>query len=287
LAFHNLLPEQLRVLRTLILGHGLPQLARLSPALGEDEAAAEADAAAAAGRRRLQARAHLNLRSPKVWGLAAAIAIALVLAFGRWPCPVHRSVAAAIAAPAVPIVDTHPGYVDRVLVAPGAVAAAGQPILSVRSRAEPGETVFVGSPCDCVVLSLAVKVGMELRSDQVVGGAVESDSTAHLVEALFHRDSEPEVGEDVSVAIPDLDMVAAGQMTAVGGDAAPVSGLPAAVRDDPRYVLALITLEDVVKPDVVGLPVRVDLTDARRFAGVCALWQWLVGAGAPSTAGAR
>lgn len=288
LAFHNILPEQLSVLRTLILGHGLPQLGRLTPALREgDTAGGDAHAEAAAGRGRYRGRKRLNLLSPKLWGLAAAIAVAAVLAFARWPCPVHRSVAAAIAAASVPVVNAQAGYVDRVLVSPGAEAAAGQPILSVRSQAAPGETVFVESPCDCVVVSLAVKVGMELRPDQVVGSAVESGSAAQLVVALFDRASKPRVSEEVSVVIPATDTLATGRIAAIGGDGEMVAGLPAAVRDDPRYVFALIEREGAAKPEDVGLPVRVDLTDAKRFQGVCALWQRLTGAGATSVAEAR
>lgn len=288
LAFHNILPEQLGVLRTLILGHGLPQLGRLNPTLTEGETAAGgARADKGAGRRKVQARPRLNLRSAKLWGLAAAIAVAAVLAFARWPCPIHRSVAAAIAATSVPVVNTQAGYVDRVLVTLGTSAAAGQPIFSVRSQAEPGETAFVESPCDCVFVSLTVQVGMELRPDQVVGSAVESGSAARLVGALFHRDSKPQVGEEVSVVIPTRGALAAGRITAVGGDGATVAGLPASVRDDPRYVFALIERDGAAKPEDVGLPVRVDLTDARRFQSVCALWQRLTGAGARPPAEAR
>lgn len=285
LAFHNILPEQLSVLRTLILGHGLPQLGRLNPALGEGNAGAgDGDAQGAVGRRRSQPRKRLNLRSPLFWGLAASIAAAAIFALGSWPCPIHRSAAAAIAATSVPVVNTRAGYVDRVLVTPGASAAAGQPILSVRSQAEPSETVFIESPCDCTVLSLPVKVGMELRSNQVVGSAVKSGSGAQLVGALFHRESKPRVGEKVNVVIPATDTVAAGRIAAVGGDGAAVTGLPAAVRDDPRYVFTLIEREGAAEPEDVGLPVRVDLTDPRRFQGVCALWQRLTGAGTTAMA---
>ncbi|MCU0892917.1 MAG: PilZ domain-containing protein [Rhodospirillales bacterium] len=284
LAFHNILPEQLSVLRTLILGHGLPQLGRLSPTLGEGDTAGDGGARGAAGRRRLPTRKRLNLRSPVLWGLAASVAAVAIFAFGSWPCPVHRSAAAAIAAPSVPVVNTKAGYVDRVLVTPGTSATTGQPILSVRSQAEPSETVFVESPCDCIVLSLPVKVGMELRSQQVVGSAVTSGSGAHLVGALFDRGSKPRVGEEVSIVIPASDTTASGRIAAIGGDGTAVTGLPAAVRDDPRYVFVLIEREGAVKPEDVGLPVRVDLTDARRFQGVCALWQRLSGAGAPSLA---
>ena len=288
LAFHNILPEQLSVLRTLILGHGLPQLGRLTPALREgDTAAGDAHAGAAAGRGRHRGRRRLNLLSPKLWGLAAAIAAAAILAFGSWPCPIHRSVAAAVAAISVPVVNTQAGYVDRVLVSPGTEAAAGQPILSVRSQAEPSETVFVESPCDCVVLSLTVMVGMELRSDQVVGSAVKTGGAAQLVGALFHRDSKPRVGEEVSIVIPATDTVAAGRIAAVGGDGAGIAGLPDVARDDPRFLFALIERDGAAKPEDVGLPVRVDLTDAKRFQGVCALWQRLTGAGATSVPEAR
>jgi hypothetical protein len=285
LAFHNILPEQLSVLRTLILGHGLPQLGRLSPALGDDNARGDGDyARAAVGRRRPRARKSLNLRSPILWAMAGSITAAAILAFGSWPCPTHRSAAAAIAATSLPVVNTQAGYVDRVLVTPGTSAATGQPILSVRSQAEPSETVFIESPCDCIVLSLPVKVGMELRSNQVVGSAVKSGAAAQLVGALFDRGSTPRVGEEVSVVIPTRDTRAKGRIAAVGGDGATVAGLPAAVRDDPRYVFALIEREGAAQPEDVGLPVRVELTDARRFQGVCAVWQRLTGAGAAASA---
>ncbi len=259
LAFHNILPEQLSVLRTLILGHGLPQLGRLNPALGKGSGGAGDDyAQGAVGRRRSQPRKRFNLRSPLFWGLAASIAAAAIFALGSWPCPTHRSAAAAIAATSMPV---------------------------VRSQAEPSETVFIESPCDCIVLSLPVKVGMELRSNQVVGSAVKRGSGAQLVGALFHRESKPRVGEKVDVVNPATDTVAAGRIAAVGGDGAAVTGLPAAVRDDPRYVFTLIERDGAAEPEDVGLPVRVDITDPRRFQGVCALWQRLTGASATAIAG--
>jgi biotin carboxyl carrier protein len=177
--------------------------------------------------------------------LAAIILSAVAIAGIKLPEMLTRndfSAFAAVAVPANAVASPERGFVAGDLVAVGQNVSEGQPLIELYRYSQLGQIIQVTSPCDCTVLSVAVRRGDEVRAGDVlilVGNPKETPNV--LIEALFPHAAEIADGGDVDVLIEDFDNWLPGQVrNSEKYSRDRLHGLPENLKSDPRYQLVYI-----------------------------------------------
>jgi hypothetical protein len=257
-AFAGLSPDQIGVLRSLILRHGVAPLERMP----------EPAAAATAGGRLLEdqlgrRRTGRTWRAAMILWLLAFASVPVFMAAKTAIAPAaDRSVFAAAALPAETIAAADRGYVDHVLVKPGEALTVGQRILTFRLRAAPSTVSAVTSPCVCRVLATVVTPGAEIAPGDTVAHVTLASDDDVVIEALFPADAAVAEGTPVEIVAEHRQQPLVGVVAAVHPHAPDASlfGLPAFLRDDNRYAYVLIRASEPAMTVSAGTPAAVRLT---------------------------
>ena len=261
LAFIGMSPDQIGVLRALILKLGVTPLEEVPDGVS---AGALAVAPLRDHRTRRPIASVRRLGMMLLWLIPIASIPAFLYAKSELTHGSNRSVYAALARPAQRIVAPDRGYVDRVLVGAGSHLDVGQPVLTFRLRAEPNTLASVSSPCVCKVIATAVTSGAEIEPGNTVAYVSASSSGDFVIEALFPNADGLIPGRPVEVLADDAKPALAGVIEQVEAGSRPtdIFGLPEFVRNDKRYVYALIRLSGAYEKLAAGAPVSVTLASA-------------------------
>jgi Pyruvate/2-oxoglutarate dehydrogenase complex, dihydrolipoamide acyltransferase (E2) component, and related enzymes len=237
-AFVGISPEQMGMLRALLVRGGGSPLER---------APLPAPAGSPAGNRtrRASARGRIACR----WFARAAVVVVLLSSFGAIGAyalvkqSIVQSAEAAVAIPTELAVSVDRGYVDKVLVQPGDAVTVGQPLVSLRRRAEPAKAVLVNSPCACNVVDVLSRPGDDVVAGEPLLQLSTPDRAEPFVEALVPAAVDVQIGQNVKVAVEGSSSVGRGRVTAIEASRAPRGrfGLPDALRKDPRYQLVIVS----------------------------------------------
>lgn len=267
-SFVDLTPEQMGMLRALLVRGGANPLERAPlPAAAPSPLAATAAAPRPVPARRRRRRIDVGR-----WAMRSAAALVLIAAFAGIAAVAlvkKSAVESAQAAVAVPtrvasIADR--GYVDQILVRPGQAVRPGDPLLSIRRRAEPAKAVGIASPCACTVVAVLVEPGNAVVNDQpLVQLADPAPET--FIEALVPADTELAVGRRVPVVVEGRPEAGSGRIVAIDAERTPVGryGLPPVLRQDPRYRLVLVGELSGLGPLTPGQSARLPLGEAKSW----------------------
>ncbi|MFO1129204.1 MAG: hypothetical protein U1E66_12315 [Rhodospirillales bacterium] len=263
--FVDLTPEQMGMLRALLVRGGASPLER---------APIPADAAnrrAPAGRR-VSSRFKGNRRARR-WLLrvaAAAVLMAATTAIAGYGLLQKSRVESAQAAVAVStriarISDR--GYVDQIYVNPGQDIRAGEPLVSLRRRAEPSKSITLASPCDCTIVDVLVQPGNDIAADQPLVQLAGADAGGAFIEALVPASADVAVGQVVPVVVEGNAAVGSGRIVAIEQQRSSDDrfGLPPLLRRDPRFQLVIVSDLTGLGPLTPGQSARLDLSEARSW----------------------
>lgn len=263
LSFLGLLPNQIGVLRALILKLGVTPLEEVPDAVSAGALAVPQLHDPRTARPLASAR---RLGMMLLWLIPIAFIPGFLYAKPELTQGSNRSVYGALARPAERIVAADRGYVDRVLVGAGSQLDVGQQVLMFRLRAEPNTLASVSSPCVCTVIATVVKSGAEIEPGSTVAYVSATSSSDFVVEALFPSTDGLTPGRPVEVLPDDGNPALAGVIEQVDAAKRPTGlfGLPEFLRNDERYVYALIRLSSENKKLAAGAPVSVTLASSTR-----------------------
>lgn len=259
-AFVGMTPEQMGMLRALLVrGGGSPLERPLVPASAAPLPATPQRRARPARRKRYVGR----------WLMRVAAALALVGAFGAMGAYALvkkskiESAEAAVAIPSQLAVSVDRGYVDQIITKPGQSVAVGQPLLSIRRRAEPAKAVQVTSPCTCTVINVLTRAGDDVMVGQPLVQLASSKAGEPFIEALVPADIDLAIGRQVRVAVEGSSTMGRGRITAIGSDRPAFShyGLPEVLRHDPRYQLVIVSDLAGLRALPPGAAARLRLSD--------------------------
>lgn len=259
-AFVGISPEQMGMLRALLVRGGGSPLER---------APLPAPAGNPAGNRKRRGGPSARARIACRWFARAAVVAAILGSFGAIGAyalvkkSIVQSAEAAVAIPTELAVSVDRGYVDTVLVHPGDRVAAGQPLVSLRRRAEPAKAVLVNSPCACTVISVLSRPGDDVAAGAPLMQLSAPDRVEPFVEALVPSTVDLQIGQQVKVAVEGASSVGRGRVTAIEESRTPRGrfGLPAALRKDPRYQLVIVSDLTGLRPVLPGAAARLQLSD--------------------------
>jgi hypothetical protein len=264
-SFVDLTPEQMGMLRALLMRGGASPLERApAPAI-----AASADPQPERPRARRPRRAAGIGR----WAMRTAAGVGLVAAFaaiagyGLVKKSHVESAQAAVAVPTRVASVGDRGYVEAILVKPGQTVPAGEPLVSIRRRAEPAKAVVITSPCACTVLDVLAQPGSDVVVNQPLIQLTAAEPTEPFIEALVPADTELPIGHRVPVRIEGQPQVGSGRILAIDAARAPVGryGLPPQLRQDPRYRLVIVGELTGLGPLAPGQSARLELSQAMRW----------------------
>lgn len=261
LAFVGMSPDQIGVLRALILKHGVTPMEEVPDGVS---AGALAVAPARDHRTRRPITSARRIGMMLLWLIPIASIPAFLYAKPELTHGSNRSIYAALARPAQRIVAADRGYVDRVLVGAGSQLEVGQPVLTFRLRAEPNTLASVSSKCACKVIATVATSGAEIEPGNTVAYVSASSSNDFVIEALFPNTDGLIPGRPAVVSPDDAKPPLAGVIGQVEAGSRPTDlfGLPEFVRNDKRYVYALIRLSSEYATLAAGAPVSVTLTSS-------------------------
>lgn len=238
-AFVGMSPEQMGMLRALLVRGGGTPLERVPlPAYSSGSASAPRRRAGLSARRQWVSRALFRVAA----GVALLAAFGAIGAYGLIKKSNVEAVEAAVALPTQVAAGNDRGYVDRIIVNPGQAVVAGEPLLSLRRRAEPAKAIVVTSPCRCTVIDVLARPGDEVTAGEPLVQLTASQPGAPFIEGLVPADVELAIGQSVRVAIEGSSAVGRGRVAAINAEPTAFSrfGLPEVLRRDPRYQLIVV-----------------------------------------------
>jgi multidrug resistance efflux pump len=193
--------------------------------------------------------------------IAAAFCLAVFLLV-TVPFLINRPVKSVHASIAVPVIAVDPrerGYVDEVSVKVGDQVRTGDPIVTVRRRAEPRTQFALTSPCDCTVVDLLGKRGTEALAGEPLAHLAPIGSDRLMVEAAFPADAIITTGVLVDVLIEGAPQPGRGRIVEVNAGmlAADLYGLPHDLANG--YQIAIVGELDGFDNIRPGMAARVQL----------------------------
>jgi hypothetical protein len=196
-----------------------------------------------------------------MYSIAAAVwlAVILLVTVPRVIARPVESVHASIAVPVVVVETKERGYIDELLVKTGDRVRTGDPILTLRRRAEPRAQFSLTSPCECTVVELLIKRGSEALAEEPLALLAFAGSDKLMVEAAFPADAKMTLGAPVKILVEGASQPGRGRIIKVNASslAADLYGLPRALTEG--YQLVIVgQLEgfDAIRP---GMSARVQL----------------------------
>jgi hypothetical protein len=157
------------------------------------------------------------------------------------------------------------GYVDQIYATPGQAVRTGDPLVSLRRRAEPAKSVTLASPCDCMVVDVLVHPGNDIAVDQPLVQLAAVDGGTPFIEALVPASADVTVGQIVPVVVEGQPSIGRGRIIAIEEqrDAAEDRfGLPPLLRKDPRFRLVIVSELAGLGPLTPGQSARLELSPA-------------------------
>jgi hypothetical protein len=156
------------------------------------------------------------------------------------------------------------GYVDQIYVAPGQRLRTGEPLVSLRRRAEPAKSVTLASPCDCTVVDVLVQPGNDIAVDQPLVQLAAAEGVTPFIEALVPVSADVAVGQVVPVVVEGQPGVGSGRIVAIEEQRAAEDrfGLPPLLRKDPRFRLVIVSELAGLGPLTPGQSARLELSEA-------------------------
>ncbi len=260
--FIDLTPEQMGMLRALLVRGGASPLERAP-------IAAEAAEPRLSAGRRPSSRSPTN-RKVRRWTLRVAAAVAVLAATSAIAVYALLQKSEVQSAQAAVAVSTRVarigdrGYVDQIYAIPGQSVRAGDPLVSIRRRAEPSKAVTLASPCDCEVVDVLVHPGNDIAADQPLVQLAAADGAPPFIEALVPASADISVGQVVPVVVEGQPDVGSGRIVAIEEQrsAADRFGLPPLLRGDPRFRLVIVSELAGLGPVTPGQSARLELSEA-------------------------
>ncbi|MFO1152259.1 MAG: hypothetical protein U1E42_01155 [Rhodospirillales bacterium] len=260
--FVDLTPEQMGMLRALLVRGGASPLER-APVAAEGPkprlSSTKKPAFTSPARRRAR-RWTVRVAA----GLAFLAATAAIAGYGLVQKSRVQSAQAAVAVSTQVARIGDRGYVDQIHAAPGQLVRTGDPLVSLRRRAEPSKSVTLNSPCDCTVVDVLVHPGNDIAVNQPLAQLAAANGAAPFIEALVPTSADIAVGQIVPVVVEGQPAVGSGRIVAVEEQrlAEDRFGLPPLLRRDPRFRLVIVSELSGLGPLTPGQSARVDLSEA-------------------------
>jgi hypothetical protein len=274
-AFVALTPEQMGMLRALLMRGGASPLER-APLPAQRNAAAIGPQRPRRPRRRRAGKRVLVRWLARIAAVAVILAAASAMgAYGLVKKSQVTSAQAAVAVATRVAAAGERGYVEEILVAPGAMVAAGEPLISMRLRAEPARPVTLASPCACTVVAVLARAGEDVHAGQPLV-QLSTDAGPPFVEALVRPHAGLNIGDSVRVQVEGSPATRLGRVAALDGERPTVGryGLPMALRQDQRYQLVVVDQlsggEALVPGAAARLRLDPDASWSARIAGEAA-----------------
>ena len=260
--FVDLTPEQMGMLRALLVRGGASPLERAPVAAeGPKPRLSSTKKPAFTSPARRQAR-RWTIRVAA--GLAFLAATTAIAGYGLVQKSRVQSAQAAVAVSTQVARIGDRGYVDQIHAAPGQLVRTGDPLVSLRRRAEPSKSVTLNSPCDCTVVDVLVHPGNDIAVNQPLAQLAAANGAAPFIEALVPTSADIAVGQIVPVVVEGQPAVGSGRIVAVEEQRSAEDrfGLPPLLRRDPRFRLVIVSELSGLGPLTPGQSARVDLSEA-------------------------